>query len=58
MNKQARPVFYKPDFGNDNAFVKFDAVDVAAFRSPFMAQSDAALNQTDPALEKAANANA
>jgi hypothetical protein len=39
-----RPVFYKPDFGNDNGYANFDGVDVAAFTAPFSKpQQDAAI---------------
>lgn len=45
MTTPARPVFYKPVFGNDNFMGQgiTDVVDIAAFTAPVTQKTDAAL---------------
>lgn len=49
----ARPVFYKPVFGNDNFSMKADLVDISAFTNPAMKLEDAAVVQQIKKLAEA-----
>lgn len=44
----ARPVFYKPVFGNDNMMPVHDAIDLAAFSAPALRRRDVAAHDLLP----------